>query len=107
MKKLNQQTTNDVLDFLKNYKIDSWIYPGVLKRKFNLTIDEVYSILSDMENEGILQSYYELYCSHCQKSMGVVRLFNELPENFMCELCDEKLYTLENTILIYKVILDE
>ena len=67
----------------------------------------MYSILSDMENEGILQSYYELYCSHCQKSMGVVRLFNELPETFMCELCNEELATLENTILIYKVVLDE
>jgi len=107
MNKVNKQITNEILDFLGNYTVGSWIYPGVLKRKFELTADEVYYLLSEMENEGILQSYYELYCSHCQKSMGVVHLFNELPEMFMCEICDEELSTLENTVIIYKVVQDE
>lgn len=104
---MSAQTTNDVLEFLKYYNLNSWIYPGVLKRKFNLAIEDVYGILADMEKAGIVQSYYELYCGRCQKSMGTVRLFNELPESFICELCDEELTTLDNTMLIYKVILDE
>lgn len=106
-KKLNKETTKAILDFFKYYKYGMWIYPGVLKRKFNLSIDIVYMILDAMEKEGILQSYYELYCSHCQKAMGTVSLFNELPDTFQCEICNEELPTLENAILIYKVVVNE
>lgn len=63
--------------------------------------------LVELEQQNIIQSYYELYCSHCQKSMGTVELFNELPEFFECELCHAQLPALENAILIYKVIRDD
>ena len=70
-------------NFFKNYRKNMWIYPGVLK------------------------SYYELYCSNCQKSMGTVRLFNELPETFECELCHSELSSIENSFLIYMVVRDD
>jgi len=107
-RKLNNTTNITALvDFFKNYKKNMWLYPGVLKRKFSLDLPEVYAFLSELENQGVLQSYYELYCSTCQKSMGTVELFNELPETFECELCHGKLPALENSILIYKVIRDD
>ena len=81
-----------------------YIYPGVFKRKFNISIEEIYSLLNEMEKIGVLQSYYELVCSKCQKVMETVRLFNELPDSFVCELCGEELPTLSNSVLIYKVI---
>ena len=96
-----------LVDFFKNYKINMWIYPGVLKRKFSLSLPEIYDFLSALEEQGVLQSYYELYCSNCQKSMGTVRLFNELPETFECELCHGELSTLENSFIIYKVMRDD
>ena len=105
-KKLNKETTQEILDFFKCYKYGMWIYPGVLKRKFNLSIETIYIILEEMEKEGIVQSYYELYCCHCQKSMGIVRLFNELPDVFQCEICNEELPTLENAVYVYKVVKD-
>lgn len=106
--KLNSKVNVTALtDFFKDYRINMWIYPGVLKRKFSLSLPEIYEFLSALEKEGILQSYYELYCSNCQKSMGTVRLFNELPESFECELCHSELPTLENSFLIYKVIRDD
>lgn len=105
--KLNKETTAAILEFFKHYKYGMWIYPGVLKRKFDLSIDMIYMILDEMEKGGILQSYYELYCSQCQKSMGTVQLFNELPDTFYCEICNAELPALENTILIYKVISHE
>ena len=30
-----------------------WIYPGVLKRKFSLSIPEIYDFLSELEKQGI------------------------------------------------------
>lgn len=106
-KKLNKQTAQDVLAFLEKYKTGTFIYPGVIKRKFHIPIETVYEILNELENLGILQSYYELVCSRCQKVMGTVRLFNELPETFTCELCNEEQDTLSNSFLIYKVVVDE
>ncbi|OUP49920.1 hypothetical protein [Lachnoclostridium sp. An181] len=106
--KLNKNVDNTALiNFFRNYKKNMWIYPGVLKRKFSLSISEIYDFLSALEEQGILQSYYELYCSNCQKSMGVVRLFNELPDFFECELCHCELSTLENSFLIYLVVRDD
>ncbi|MDO4922769.1 MAG: hypothetical protein Q4E82_01950 [Peptococcaceae bacterium] len=103
----NKVNTAAFLEFFRNYKKDMWIYPGVLKRKFLLSLTEVYEFLSALEKQGVVQSYYELYCSNCQKSMGIVRLFNELPTTFECELCHSELNTLENAYLIYKVIRDD
>lgn len=106
--KLNKNMdTAAILDFFKKYKKDMWIYPGVLKRCFSMDIQDVYILLLELERKKILQSYYELYCSQCQKSMGIVELFNEIPDFFECELCHAELPAVENSILIYKVIRDD
>ena len=96
-----------ILDFFKHYHKNMWIYPGVLKRRFSLELPEIYEFLVELEQQNVLQRYYELYCSQCQKSMGIVELFNELPDFFECELCHAQLPALENAILIYKVIRDD
>ena len=98
---------NKLLAFFSNYKKGEWIYPGVLKRQFALKIQDVYLLLYLLEKQDIVQNYYELYCSHCQKSMGIVELFSDLPETFECEICHSELSTLENSFLIYKVIRDD
>ena len=38
---------------------------------------------------------------------GTVRLFNELPETFECELCHSELSSIENSFLIYMVVRDD
>ncbi len=96
-----------IIDFFKHYRKNMWIYPGILKRRFSLELSDAYGFLSELERQNILQSYYELYCCQCQKSMGTVELFNELPDSFECERCHAQLPTLENAILIYKVIRDD
>lgn len=103
----NNANVPAILDFFKHYRKNMWIYPGVLKRRFSLELSDVYRFLSELEQQNILQSYYELYCNQCQKSMGTVELFNELPDFFECELCHAQLPALENAILIYKVICDD
>ena len=108
-RKMNKNIDSIALtNFFKNYRKNMWIYPGVLKRKFSLSIPEIYDFLSELEKQGILQSYYELYCSHCQKPTGdIYKSFNKIPEYFECELCNEKLSGVENAFIIYKVIWDE
>ncbi len=105
--KLDDVVLNELMDFFKHYKKGMWLYPGVFIRKYNISMECIYEILNEMEKQGIIQSYYELYCSQCQKSNGVVKLFNELPETFECELCNCELPTIENAVIIYQVIKDE
>ena len=99
--------TTLLIDFFRNYKVGMWIYPGILRRKFSMDMKQVYLLFHVLEKEGILQSYYEMYCSHCQKSMGTVELFNQLPDTFECEICHCELPALENSVVIYKVVRDD
>lgn len=93
------------IDILRNYRVNMWLYPGVIKRKLNISTSDTYKILRVLQHNGYLESYYELYCSHCQKSTGtVIRYFSELPNSFECEICHVELSALENAILIYKVV---
>ena len=56
-RKMNKNIDSIALtNFFKNYRKNMWIYPGVLKRKFSLSIPEIYDFLSELEKQGILQS---------------------------------------------------
>ena len=104
---LDDLKVNNLINFFKKYKVDKWIYPGVIKRNLQISIIDVYLLLDLLSKEGLLKGYYELWCGQCQKTNGIVSTFSELPDSFECENCLEKLPTLENSVLIYKVIKDE
>lgn len=95
---------NSFARFFSYYHKGNWIYPGTLKRELNITIEDSYRILEELKNQGIVESYYELRCGHCQHVFGIVQCFNELPDSFECESCGSIMNTLENTIKIYKVL---
>lgn len=102
---LSDSCISGLVQLLQNYRVNMWLYPGVIKRKLNMSIPDIYEVLQILQEEGYLESYYELYCSHCQKSNGtVIRYFSELPDTFECEVCHAELPALENTVLIYKVV---
>ncbi|HBW13772.1 MAG TPA: hypothetical protein DEF30_08150 [Proteiniclasticum sp.] len=97
----------EIKNFLTQYKNKSWIYPGVIKRKFNVTIFQVYQFLSDLEEAGYVKGYYELYCGNCNKHSGINEVFETLaliPETFICESCGEETFSVNSAILIYKVL---
>ena len=79
------------------------IYPGVVKRQLSVSIEDSYRILSALEKAKVLESWYEYCCGHCQRVLGTVQRFNELPESFDCEVCGTHMNTMDNTIKIYKV----
>lgn len=97
---------NEFRKLFNSYKKGMWIYPGFIIRKLNIKPRIAYDFLKSLENEKILKCYYELYCSHCQKSMGRVETFKDIPETFICDYCDEELLGIENAVIIYKVECD-
>ena len=45
-RKMNKNIDSIALtNFFKNYRKNMWIYPGVLKRKFSLSIPEIYDVV--------------------------------------------------------------
>ena len=101
------ELSEKVLELFTHYQKDMWVYPGVIKGKTGMSTDQVYALLTEMEDNEILESFYELYCGNCQKTNGKVHVFNEIPEEFECEYCHEQFTGLENAALIYKVLRDE
>lgn len=96
--------SEQIMELFSHYHSGSWIYPGVLKRHLNISIEDAYKMLSLLEKEGLVESWYEYCCGNCQHVLGTVQRFNELPDTFECEFCGNIVSTIENTIKIYKVI---
>lgn len=102
---MSDTTIDSYIELLKNYRTGMWIYPGVIKRKLDMPIVDVYYSLACLEKENIIRSYFEIYCNNCHKSTGYIyEALNEIPYEFECESCHDIFHSLDNTILIYKVI---
>ena len=67
---MNDSVLSDFISLLSHYKVGMWLYPGVVKRRLNLPIKEVYSVLNVLEHNGYIESYYELCCLAAKKLMG-------------------------------------
>ncbi len=98
------ETDTNVVKILSSYPTKSWIYPSAVARKSEMPIETVYKLLAELEQEGLVQSGYECRCSYCQKRIGTVRRFNELPDRLACEVCGHTMPTLENTVKIYQML---
>ncbi|HGM1125125.1 hypothetical protein [Clostridioides difficile] len=98
---------NQLKKVLKYLHKDDILYPGALKAKLNLDIKIIYNMLEYMVKDNILERNYELYCSDCEKFKGkIVKSLNDIPE-FYCDFCNEELNPLEDSIVIYRVIINE
>jgi len=86
------------------YRSGSWIYPGEIRKFSGMKIKDIYNLLDELEHLDIVESWYELRCVHCQQVLEKVHLFNELPENFHCEICGNTLPILKNAIKIYRML---
>lgn len=105
--KSNNIDNKKIAQFFGHYKRDTWLYPSVIKRVFSISTSETYHFLNGLEKEGIIKPYYELYCPRCSKTYGIVESINQIPDYFECEICNEELSGIENSVVIYKVIRDE
>ncbi len=105
---LLQGTSKDkLIKVFESYRNGMWVYPGVIIRKLGINPKLVYELLIDLDKIGVLKLYYELYCSQCHRSMGLVTAFKDIPDTFMCDCCEEELNGIENILIIFKVIRDD
>lgn len=83
------------------------VYPGVLIRNLGISQTQAYKVLDLLKELGLLELNYELYCHECSQFKGpIYETIGQIPEELDCECCGDKLNPLENTIVIYKVIVD-
>ena len=102
---INNVDSKKVSNLLNYYKKDMWIYPSVLKRKLQVDIKTAYSILNLLEDQDLIERYYELYCFDCQHSTGLLKkTMNEITDEFECDTCQRTLFALENCRVVFVVV---
>lgn len=99
----NQLNIDEIIKFLITFKKGSFIYPSVLKRKFQMSDEDVYKILSKLEKEKVLKLFYELFCYQCNNSIGLFEYYSQIPTKIICEQCESYL-GIDNIKIVYKVI---
>lgn len=105
---INKEECERFKEVFKHYKKNKWIYPGALYRVTKIKIDIIYNILNQLEQEKILDSYFEVYCAECKKTIGLVyKTIDDIPEEYYCDNCGDSRIAIDYAILIYKVIADE
>lgn len=84
------------------------IYPNNIRALINSDYETTYKILDYIKDMGILEYRFEIYCCKCDRYLDKKQLksLNEFPKDVYCD-DGHKLNPIDNTILIYKVIIDE
>ena len=104
---LTDTEISSVCDVLRMYRPGMWLYPGVIARKVPLSVEKTYAITDLLTQKGYIKPYYELYCNNCQKATGTIfETLNEMPEEFECELCHATMTAIQNSILVFKVVVE-
>lgn len=99
----SEKEIEDVIGFIESFK-GTYLYPRVLKRKFNIDMAKAYEILNELVKIGALQLAFEIYCDDCDKFQNVVYdSLNEIPKNITCEYCGHDIDFNKDIIVIYKV----
>lgn len=102
--KLTVYQEKKLTEFMRYWKTNDYIYPGVLKSKLNISIQEAYGILEDVKSIGLLENAFEVYCKKCSKSKGIyLRSLTDMPEALSCDFCNHEFNALEDTVVLYKV----
>lgn len=102
---ISEEKAQNICAFISNYKVNSWVYPGVIKRKFNIDIKLVYRILNLLQKNGYVESYFEVCCKVCKRSLGdVYRSYDDIPDVLECGNCGTGTDAPQNAYMIYKVI---
>lgn len=106
-KLLSENNLIKIMELIQRYNKSDMVYPGVLIRNLGISQTQAYKVLDLLKELGLLELNYELYCHECSQFKGpIYETIGQIPEELDCECCGDKLNPLENTIVIYKVIVD-
>jgi hypothetical protein len=101
--KLNKDEQNSFYNVFKSYKVKEWVYPGVIKRLTDINISNIYFVLNGLEKEGVLKSYFEIFCE-CSKTIGeVYESISDIPLQVYCDNCGQEIDSDKHAFLIYRV----
>jgi len=103
-KKVNNEEIQKTVDLFSKYKIGNYIYPSAIKRETQLDINDIYYILTELENQDFLKSYYEVMCSTCNYNYELYETLNKIPEEIICENCETIINPIKTAKIIFKVI---
>ena len=106
--KINDKRKDILLEIIKTWKKGDIIYPNAIKSKLYISFEEAYDLLDIFEEIGILEYVFQIYCHKCNKFQDrpILNGLNEFSDDIYCDE-DHKLSPLEDTILLYRVKVDE
>ncbi|WP_053070853.1 hypothetical protein [Clostridium novyi] len=94
-----------LLEVLKQYDKDEYIYPGVIISKLDITSEDTYKLLKVLEINDIISKSFEIYCTKCdQFNRKIYDSFEDIPDEIYCNNCLNLIDPIEDTIVIYKVL---
>ncbi|MCC0670590.1 MULTISPECIES: hypothetical protein [Clostridioides] len=101
-KQLEQCKFDELKAILRGLSKGTIIYPGIIKDKLNLAMEDVYTMLEQMVKDKAIKRGYELYCQSCINPK--TKILNSIAGRFYCDVCGKELYPLKDSIVIYTVI---
>lgn len=106
--KINNTRIDKLIKNMKLWSINKIIYPNRIKSLLMISYEETYELLDLIKSMGILEYNYEVYCSECERFLDMKRMdsLNQFPEEAYCE-SGHLLSPIKDTILVYKVVMDE
>lgn len=64
-----------------------------------------YFLLDEIEDLHFIEKAFEVHCPKCQKYTGdIYYSLNDLPEEFLCEDCENDFVFPEGLLVVYRVI---
>ncbi|WP_143766333.1 hypothetical protein [Clostridium felsineum] len=102
---MNNKQIELLVDNMELWDLNHIVYPSQIKSMLFIKYKSVYEVLDVIRDLGILEYNYQIYCSKCERFLDkkILRSLNEFPEVLYCDE-NHKLKSLEDTILIYRVI---
>ena len=94
---INSEQLADILRYIWNKPIDSYVYPELVQEKFNIELKDCMKLLVILEKKDIIKMVYKVYCPTCKDfSEQIFESINDLEDYAMCEECSEELFDVNN-----------
>lgn len=93
-----------IRDYLLNEKLIQSISHTHLMKKYNLNKDEAREVCITLQNEGILQSIYDIICPNCFRLLGTYETFDSIPQESECIYCNGDAVKLNDSYIRFKVV---